>query len=129
LIHFYIENILLRLSISPIIQTFEVVKQREGNDEGYIRVKCNLFNSDIFEFSEYLVLEKDLVVVKTYNFHWQKSDGTLITRWDNVEHHPEIKSFPHHVHEGEEKVSESDSMNFDKVISFIEDRLYRIERD
>ena len=99
-----------------------------GNDEGYIRIKCNLFNNDILEFSEYLVLEKDSIVIKRYNFHWQKFDGTLITRWDNVEHHPEIKSFPHHVHEGEEKLNESDPMNFDKVISFIEDKLNKIER-
>ena len=26
----------------------------------------------------------------------------LIKRWDNAAHHPEIKTFPHHLHDGAE---------------------------
>ncbi len=125
----YIENILLRLSISPIIQSFKILKQREADDEGYIRVKCFLFNGDVLEFSEYLIVEQNLLIVKSYNFHWQKSDGTLIMRWDNVEHHQEIKTFPHHVHVGEERVSDSEAVNFEKVITLIEQKLYHAEKE
>ena len=69
MIHSYIENILLRLSISPFIQSFKVAKQRQGDDEGHMRVKSLLINGDIFEFSEYLIMEKNSLIVKRYNFH------------------------------------------------------------
>ena len=65
----YLENILMRLSLSPVVQSFKVLKQREGDDEGYIRVKSALLKGDIFEFSEYFVVEKGRLMVKTYNFH------------------------------------------------------------
>lgn len=129
MIHAYIENILLRLSISPIVQSFKILKQREADDEGYIRIKCLLLNGDVLEFSEYLTVEQNLLIVKSYNFHWQQSDGTLIMRWDNVDHHHEIKTFPNHVHIGEEKVSESEPINFEKIISVIEQKLYRVEKE
>jgi hypothetical protein len=129
LIHTYIENILLRLSISPVIQSFKILKQREAGDEGYIRIKCFLTNGDVLEFSEYLIVENNLLKLKTYNFHWQKSDGTLIMRWDNVEHHQEIKTFPDHIHIGEEKVSDSEPMNFNKVIVLIEQKLYHVAKE
>jgi len=31
----------------------------------------------------------------------QRADGTLVFRYDNVPHHPEIVTFPHHKHVGE----------------------------
>lgn len=38
-----------------------------------------------------------------YAFHWERRavDGTLY-RWDNAPHHPEVATFPHHVHFGAE---------------------------
>lgn len=30
-----------------------------------------------------------------------KEEKRLITRWDNAPHHPEIETFPHHIHEGD----------------------------
>ncbi len=38
--------------------------------------------------------------VSKYSFHWQSSDGQLLKRWDNAAHHPDVETFPHHVHEG-----------------------------
>jgi len=117
------ESIVLKLSTSPIVQSFKIIKQREGEDEGFIRAKSYLYNSDIFEFSEYFIVEKNLVVIKTYNFHWQKSDGTLIKRWDNVEHHQEVVTFPYHLHHGKDQICESEPMNFEKVLQIIENEL------
>lgn len=35
-----------------------------------------------------------------YHFHWQDLNNQLIKRWDNAPHHPEIETFPDHVHLG-----------------------------
>ncbi|WP_139786880.1 toxin-antitoxin system TumE family protein [Desulfamplus magnetovallimortis] len=37
---------------------------------------------------------------RKYSYHWQHRDGTLIARWDNAPHWPDISTFPHHVHSG-----------------------------
>jgi hypothetical protein len=34
-----------------------------------------------------------------YKYHWQSESGELIARWDNVPHHRDIRSFPHHKHD------------------------------
>lgn len=34
-----------------------------------------------------------------YGYHYQRSDGTLIFRYDNVPHFPALPTFPHHKHE------------------------------
>lgn len=35
------------------------------------------------------------------------TSGRLIKRWDNAPHHPELDTFPHHLHEGDRVVSHS----------------------
>lgn len=40
-----------------------------------------------------------------YRHHWQDSSGRVIKRWDNAPHHPELDTFPHHLHEGDQVVS------------------------
>ena len=36
-----------------------------------------------------------------YAYHWQCRDGSLIARWDNAPHWPNVGSHPHHVHRGD----------------------------
>ncbi|MDI6736491.1 MAG: DUF6516 family protein [bacterium] len=117
----YIEDIVEKLSISPVIKTFHVLRYRITDEEGHLRVKCNLLNNDIVEMNEYFQLEKDKIEVKTYSFHWQKETEELVKRWDNVPHHQEIDTFPNHIHiEIEQNVSSSEPMNFDKVLKVLE---------
>ena len=40
--------------------------------------------------------------VTKYRFHWQHESGKLFKRWDNAPHHPEIETFPDHLHDGSE---------------------------
>ena len=45
----------------------------------------------------------------------------MIKRWDNAKHHPEIKTFPFHMHPGEEKeVKESGAMELFDVLKILE---------
>jgi hypothetical protein len=38
-----------------------------------------------------------------YSFHWeQRRQHGKLYRWDNAPHHPQIATFPHHLHEGDE---------------------------
>lgn len=97
----YFDKIKLKLVECELIESFQVRKERITTTDGYIRIRGNLSNGDIIEFSEYCRFHKK-VITEEYTFHWQDSKGKLIRRWDNANHHPEIESFPHHVHLDEE---------------------------
>ncbi|HEY9245572.1 MAG TPA: DUF6516 family protein [Candidatus Methanoperedens sp.] len=65
-----------------------------------------------------------------YSYHWeQRACRGLIHRWDNAPDHPEIESFPHHFHDGEETNVVSSSMDmsikgaFREVLEFISNKL------
>jgi hypothetical protein len=57
---------------------------------------------------------------KDYSHHWQDRERKTILRWDNAPHHPEIKTFPHHLHE--EGIKESEEVTFAEVLTEIERR-------
>jgi hypothetical protein len=119
----YLDGILRELFIHPSVSSFKVLRQETSDEEGYIRVKCVLSDGDILEFSEYVELKDGAVHIITYNYHWQTSRGSLVKRWDNVEHHKKIKTFPHHLHLADEKVVDSSPMNLIKVLQDIGKRL------
>ncbi len=71
-----------------------------------------------------------------YSYHWeQRAQRGLIHRWDNAPDHPEIESFPHHFHNGEEsKVVKSNLYTdseraFREVLGFIADKLKELRTD
>ncbi|MCK4491669.1 MAG: hypothetical protein KAU03_03540 [Candidatus Altiarchaeales archaeon] len=70
-----------------------------------------------FYVTEYIVLEEEIIKSR-YKYHWQDKEGNLIARWDNVPHHPEVSSFPHHRHV-KDKVQESKEMGLGEVLGLI----------
>ena len=62
-----------------------------------------LSNEDFLEAAEYFVLEDKECVTRRYWYQWMDGERReLRRRWDNVEHHPALPNFPHHVHVGGE---------------------------
>lgn len=51
------------------------------------------------EAAEYFVLENDQIQTEDYRFHWMDQNKKLRRRWDNAPHHPEVATFPHHIHD------------------------------
>ena len=43
----------------------------------------------------YLIYKKDK---QKYSYHYMNKDKEMIFRYDNVQHHRNIKTFPHHKH-------------------------------
>lgn len=59
-----------------------------------------------------------------YKYHYQNVNDDLIFRYDNVPHHPSVKTFPHHKHEGE-KIVASEQVDLSQVLQEIDSRLYK----
>jgi len=69
---------------------------------GLLRYKLTLDGGLLEMFELFQIVEEKVKNLK-YSFHLQDKRGNLLKRWDNAEHHPEISTSPHHVHEGAEK--------------------------
>jgi len=116
-----IEESILLLTLSPIVESFTVVKKRETEGDGFFRAKAVITDGSLLEISMYWQLTEDDVRLVAYRFHWQDEKSKLIKRWDNAKHHPEINTFPFHMHAGEEKkVKESRAMELFDVIRMLE---------
>lgn len=79
-----------------------VVYADTGDRVAQYRMRVALVDGSLLQCVERVRQLADGLFAEKYSFHWQRSDGSLIRRWDNAPHHPEISSFPHHVHEGDE---------------------------
>ncbi|WP_347275447.1 DUF6516 family protein [Candidatus Kuenenia sp.] len=44
------------------------------------------------------VLNENGLLKFDYRFHYMDSENTMIFRYNNAPHYPEVKSFPHHKH-------------------------------
>ena len=66
-----------------------------------------------------------------YSYHLMK--GNKVIRWDNVPHHKEISTYPHHKHEND-KIEKSTKIDISMVLVEIErnlkiDENHEISRD
>lgn len=67
------------------------------------RIQVTFFDGGLLEMRERIVeSESGYSETTTYSFHWQNKDGSLVKRWDNAPHHPELDNFPYHIHEDDE---------------------------
>ena len=73
----------------------------------------------ILEFDEILEQEKVKVIKRKYRYHLMDKTKQVIFRYDNVPHHPEIKSHPDHKHI-KKVVTESNNPGLLQVIDEIE---------
>lgn len=99
----YVESVKERLSTDSIILSFDVIKEFANLYEGFIRVRANLINSDILDFSEFVKQEDELEVV-SYRYQWLNQNKEHVRRWDNALHYPKLENFPNHVHIKEDDV-------------------------
>jgi len=117
----YMDDIEMLFFSSPVVFEYFIRERDIRKREGYIRIRAQLSNTDVFEAFEFVTMINDNIRVLTYWLQWQTADGQLKKRWDNAEHHREIGTFPYHVHVGTlGKVQSSEAMSIQKVLEFIE---------
>lgn len=76
--------------------------------------------NDLKRFEKKYHLRSERFVEKFQNGEAEKN-GKLTRRWDNIPHHPEIETFPHHIHiKKDERVESSKSMDVLSVLKIIE---------
>ncbi len=90
---------------------------------GAIRGRLRFYDGSLLVFDETLVA-RGVVLVKTdYAYHYQRADGSLVFRYDNAPHHPEISTFPDHMHV-EGQVDAAEPPDLSDVLRRIDELLY-----
>ena len=124
IIESYMDDIEMLFVYSPVVLGYFIRERDVREREGYIRIKAQLPNEDIFEAFEFVTVINGNVRVLTYRLQWQTADGQLKKRWDNAEHYREIGTFPYHVHVGASgEVQSSEAMSIRKALEVIEAEL------
>jgi hypothetical protein len=117
----YLAAIHLALVESPIVASYEVVRQRVTSQSGHLRVRIDLTNGDFLEAAEFFRLTPDGIEVADYRHQWMDGERTILRkRWDSTPHHPNLENAPHHCHDGsEETVVPGQPMSIQDVLAVI----------
>lgn len=98
------------------VQSSDVRFEEIDSHECYIKGVLVLINGFELHIAEYVITEPTLMRLK-YRYHLQTADGQLISRWDNVPHHPSLSTFPDHRHDYQNLVHPSPQMNIADVLN------------
>jgi hypothetical protein len=105
---------------SDIIHTYEVIQYEVAGLHARLKLKIRLVNGSELYVRDTLLDGQQ----RKYAFHWQDSTDGLIARWDNAAHWPEIETYPHHKHVGEEaRVVPSEATTLEEVLAVIQANL------
>ena len=120
----YMNDLDVLISASPSIVDIDIIR-RDIRDTGLektalFRYRIKLIDESLIEITERILEERGELKTTKYRYHWQTGSGKLIKRWDNAPHHPEIDTFPDHLHDGsEENVKSFRKMNALEILTVI----------
>ena len=120
----YMNDLDVLISASPSIVDIDIIR-RDIRDTGLektalFRYRIKLIDESLIEITERILEERGGLTTTKYRYHWQTGSGKLIKRWDNAPHHPEIDTFPDHLHDGsEDNVKSFRKMNALEILTDI----------
>lgn len=120
----YYRSVLQLLTTSTVVTGQRVEFDEQDVSVAYLKGSVSLLDGSTLFFAQYVQIEgtsSDQINRKKYRYHWQAANGETRYRWDNAPHHPNLATFPDHVHVGaDEQERESNPVDLWRVISEIE---------
>ncbi len=114
-----VQEIIEAISRCRFVKFYQIIDYIEEETVEFIHLRAELTDGTILYVRESISLGKG-----KYSYHWQKSDGSLIMRWDNAPHHQNISTFPYHLHDGDNIVP-SERVFINEVLAEISNRLVK----
>lgn len=104
---------------APHVLHSELSFDEIDTSECYVRGTLLLMNDLELHVAEYVITEPSVLRLK-YRYHLQAGqDKTLVSRWDNVPHYPQLSNFPHHRHDRENVAHPSPPIDIYKLLDVI----------
>lgn len=115
----YFQDLQRILGDSLVIQSQSVYTERRTRTEGYVRGDVVFTDDSRLHFRE-LVTTEPTVQRISYTYHYMRTDGTPLFRYDDTDHFPQLPTAPHHKHVGENTVVASEPPDLQMVLNEIE---------
>lgn len=80
----------------PFIKTHETKTKLYSKNKGYIGGEIIFIDNSRLVFTEVIDIEE--TNKSKYRYHFMDSNNQMVFRYDNSEHFPNIRTFPHHKH-------------------------------
>lgn len=74
-------------------------------ERGNVRIRLRFSDNSLLEASEAIHSVGGALIWLSYRYHYQQANGSLVFRYDNTPHHPEVSTHPEHRHEPDAVVS------------------------
>jgi hypothetical protein len=115
----YFGDILAAFSASPFVHEpkFEIDDREEVQ---FIRADVYFIDNSLLHFRELWIWQEGQRFKKAYTYHYQRADGTMVFRYDNAPHFPNLPTAPHHKHIGETDVVAANAPDLQSVLNEIE---------
>jgi hypothetical protein len=114
----YLASVDKTLRGSPFVNDFQTQHEDRG-EVWFLRVNVYFIDNSLLHFRE-LFVEQENPFKETYTYHYQREDGTMIFRYDNAPHFPNLPTAPHHKHVGENDVIAANAPDLESVLKEIE---------
>ncbi|GEM_PF-191725 len=101
-IHDHFTRMEERLNAFPLTVSSGLEIERIDIDKGYMKSKTIFADGSELHLFQFVEIKDEQPMIEKYRYHYQDENGALIKRWDNAKHHPEIDTFPDHIHVGGE---------------------------
>lgn len=115
----YFQSLLDLIASLPFVESPDVSLEKRGELVGLIRGEVEFNDGSTLYFRELIDLRLPLNKVM-YAYHFQRSDGLLIFRYDNTAHHRTVPTFPYHKHLKDGNVVSSDIPSLEQILREIE---------
>ncbi len=107
------------------VQSISIRENDPVKDEGRFSARVSFYDESSLEAHEKVTLEDGAIVKDRYSYHYQESNNSLVFRYDNAPHHPEVETFPHHKHVGsDENVIAAQPPDLSDVLNEIDEIIY-----
>lgn len=102
----YFRNLVRLFENSPLVVTHDAKLTWVSPTKAYVEGRSLFVDGSQLHFFEFLTTpaapyeresQGEVRRIK-YRYHYQEKDGSMIFRYDDAPHHPDVKTFPHHKH-------------------------------
>jgi hypothetical protein len=98
----YFRQVAALIAGTSIVHSSSITYDKRSSYIGLIRGDIYFFDGSRLHIREFVNVQQG-VDRYTYAYHYQRSDGSVIFRYDNTPHFPSLATFPDHKHEGDER--------------------------
>ncbi len=95
------QSLLSVIAVSPSARTPDIAFEKRSSYVGYIRGNIYFKDDSLLYFRELVNLRLNAHST-VYVYHYQRADHSLVFRYDNSEHFPDLPNFPYHKHVNDE---------------------------